>query len=303
MAGPVSFVTGREPGGGRSTRLPVSVLGMGRMGRGIAGRLLDAGHAVTVWNRTSGKAGGLVDRGADERSTPEAATSGATVVLAPLTDDDAVRSVLAPHGRPLALPPDTIVVDCGTVSPATTRFLAATYPGAFVAAPVLGSPEAVASGSATQLVAGPEDLVDRLAPVWSATAARTVRCGDDPARASELKLLNNYLLLAGVATLAEVVATAQRAGIEDGFLEAFLGSSPLVATGLHNRLEQVIGRGGEGWFATPLGAKDMSLALSMAEGMGLRLPLAEAVHQVYRRAADEGLADADIAGVVSLYPR
>ncbi len=279
----------------------VAVLGLGQMGSALAARLVDGGHHVRIWNRTAGKAGELAARGAIERKSPAEAASDAEVVLASLTDDEAVRSVLVPRGQPLATGPDVLVVDCSTVSPATTRILATSFPRRFVSAPILGAPDAVASGAATLVLAGPPEAVDRLAPVWEAVAGRTIRCGDDPVRASEVKLLNNYLLLSGIAALAEVVAAGQQAGLDDRFLAEFLTGSPLVATGLHNRLGRVISGDGRGWFGTALGAKDLQLVRTMADELGLDLPLAAAVHERYCRAAERGAANDDVADVVSLY--
>jgi 3-hydroxyisobutyrate dehydrogenase-like beta-hydroxyacid dehydrogenase len=282
----------------------VAVLGMGQMGGAVAGRLLDGSHRVRIWNRTPGRAPELVERGAVESGTAAEAATGADVVLTSLTDDDAVLDVLAPGGSVLrGVGPDTAVVDCSTVSPGTSRRLATLYDRRFVAAPILGAPSAVASGQATLLLGGPSPLLDRLEPVWSAVAARSVRCGDDPGRAGVVKLMGNYLLLAGVATLAEVVATGQAAGLDDDFLRSFLGAVPLVAPALSNRLDAVIDRDRAGWFPTPLGAKDLGLLLDLAGSLDLDLPVAETVRSRYRTAAEGDLAEADIAGVIGLYPR
>lgn len=284
--------------------MDIAVLGMGHMGRAVAGRLLDGSHQVRIWNRTPGRAPDLVARGATEAPSAPAAADGADVVVTSLTDDAAVLAVLSPGDAALVgVGPEAVVVDCSTVSPATSRLLASHYDGRFVAAPILGAPAAVVAGEATLLLGGPAPVLDRLEPVWSAVTAKVVRCGDDPGRATVVKLMGNFLLLAGIATLAEVVATGQAAGLDDEFLSTFLGAAPLVAPALGNRLGAVIGRDPAGWFPTPLGAKDMGLLLDLAGSLDLGLPLAEAVRDRYRTAVEQGLAEADIAGVVELYPR
>jgi len=284
--------------------MDITVLGMGQMGRAVAGRLLDGPHHVRLWNRTPGRAPELVQRGATEATSAAEAAEGAEVIVTSLTDDAAVLDVLIPGGSALGgVGPHATMVDCSTVSPETSRRLAARYDGRFVAAPVLGSPSAVASGQATLLLGGPAQLLDRLEPVWAAVTGKVVRCGDDPGRATVVKLMSNYLLLAGIATLAEVVATGQAAGLDDEFLSAFLGAAPLVAPALSNRLAAVVSRDAAGWFPTPLGAKDMGLLLDLAGSLDLGLPLAETVRDRYRTAVDQGLAEADIAGVIGLYPR
>jgi|BarGraIncu00222A_1022003.scaffolds.fasta_scaffold09487_3 3-hydroxyisobutyrate dehydrogenase-like beta-hydroxyacid dehydrogenase len=284
--------------------MDIAVLGMGHMGRALAGRLLDGSHEVRIWNRTPGRAPDLVERGATEVASPTEAAGGAEVVVTSLTDDAAVLEVLSSGDSVLGgVGPHAAVVDCSTVSPKTSRRLAALYDRRFVAAPILGAPSAVTSGQSTMLLGGPASLLDRLEPVWSAVTGKTVRCGDDPGRATVVKLMGNFLLLAGIATLAEVVATGQAAGLDDEFLSTFLGAAPLVAPALSNRLEAVVSRDPAGWFPTPLGAKDMGLLLDLAGSLDLGLPLAEAVRDRYRTAVEQGLEEADIAGVIELYPR
>lgn len=282
----------------------IAVLGMGQMGRALAGRLLDAGHAVPVWNRTPGRADELLTRGATECATAGEAAEGADVVMASLTDDRAARAVLAPDDAPLqGVGSGAVVVDCSSVSPDTTRFLAHIYDGRFAAAPIMGSPDALANGTAALAIAGPPAVLDRLDPAWSAIGDHVRRCGDDPGRALVVKLVNNFLLLSGIAALAEAVAVAQSAGLEDDLLRDLLGSSPLVAAGLQNRLENIIERRHAGWFPTPLGAKDMGLFGDLARSVGLTLPLADSVRGRYLAATQNGLAEADIGAVVNLYPR
>ena len=284
--------------------MEIAVLGMGRMGQAVAVRLVDGSHRVRIWNRTPGRAPELVASGAAEARSATEAVTGAEVVLTSLTDDAAVLEVLTPDDTVLGgVGPDAVVVDCSTVAPATSRLLATRYDGRFVAAPILGAPTAVESGHAALLLGGAPDILDRLDPVWSSIAERSVRCGDDPGLATVVKLLSNYLLMAGVATLAEVVATGQAAGLDDEFLRLFLGAAPLVAPALSNRLDAVVDRTLDGWFPTPLGAKDVGLLIDLAGSLDVGLPLAEAVRDRYRTAAEHGLAEADIAGVIGLYRR
>ena len=121
--------------------------------------------------------------------------------------------------------------------------------------------------------------------------------------ASTLKLISNYLLLAGIASVAEAVATAQAAGLDDTFIRDYLQRLPLVAPGLRNRLDDIIAGEHRGWFPTTLGAKDVRLAEELARLHGLQLPLADAVKRRYEEAVTDGWADADIAAVVELVRR
>jgi 3-hydroxyisobutyrate dehydrogenase-like beta-hydroxyacid dehydrogenase len=289
----------------------IAVLGMGKMGHAVGGRLLDAGNEVTVWNRSPGKADDLVERGATDRSgnTPTAALEGVDLVVTSLSDDAAVRAVVIDGGVAEVLRDSEgqrspTFVEMSTVAPETTRELAeAVGPDRFVAAPILGAPAAVTKGEAVYLVAGSPGRVQELKAVFESLSDKRIELGDDPGTALVVKLLANALLLGGLALLGEVVATAQAAGIEDEFLRSFLGSSPLVAPALGNRLDNMISGDHAGWFTTALGAKDAGLAEDLAMAHRLRLPLLDAVKRRYAEAAAEGWADDDLTAVIELVRR
>ncbi|MFJ2032709.1 NAD(P)-dependent oxidoreductase [Streptosporangium sp. NPDC087985] len=279
----------------------VSVLGMGSMGRAMALRLLERGHVVRVWNRTPGKASEVIDAGAVEAPSPAEAARDADAVLMSLADDQAVRDVAARLSDLGSDPGGPVVADMSTVSPDTSRALVGLVPGGrSVAAPVLGGPQAVLSGQATGLLGGERGLVDRLEPVWSDLFTVHRYCGDDPGNALTFKLLNNYLLMAGVAVVAEVVATGQAAGLDEAVLRDLLFQWPTVAPGLHNRLDDILHGDHRGWFATRLGAKDVRLTAEVAESKGLELPIARLIEQRYEEAAEHGWNDSDVTAVVEL---
>ena len=237
------------------------VLGMGRMGRALAARLIDTGHDVTVWNRTPGRADEVLRRGAREVTAPAEALAGGDVdvVCSSLADDAAVLGVLAPGGVALWGPGGPPLVDTSTTAPATARRLADLYGGNFVASPVLGSPQALAAGQATLAIAGPDDVVGRLEPLWTSITSMPRRFGTDPGRAQVVKLLNNYLLMAGIAALAEAVAAGEAAGLGADELSALFAGLATVAPALRNRIDDIVGGDHGGWFSTVLAAKDVGL--------------------------------------------
>ena len=283
----------------------VAVLGMGRMGHALAERLLSGDHILTVWNRTQGKADDLLARGARQAGTPAEAAASSELTLTSLADDSAVRSVVTgPDGAAAGLG-DGVLADASTVSPQTTAHLSDAASGRFLASPILGSPMAVLGGEATYLIGGPRAHHDRTRPVYETLADENHRryVGEDPTVPSTLKLISNYLLLAGIASLAEGVATAQAAGLDETLIRDYFSRLPLVAPGLRNRLDDIISGEHRGWFPTRLGAKDARLAEELAQHHGLQLPLADAVKRRYEEAMADGWADADIAAVVELARR
>jgi 3-hydroxyisobutyrate dehydrogenase-like beta-hydroxyacid dehydrogenase len=277
----------------------ISVLGLGRMGHALAARLLATGHAVTVWNRTPGQAVELVVQGAREAGSIKAATEGADVVFTFLATDEAVRQVaLAADGIVDNLG-EGIYVDASTISPSLSAALADACPR-FVATPVLGGPRAVQEGQALYLVGGDNELIGRLEPVLGSLSASQKRYATAPL-ASAAKVTVNLLLLNGVVALAEGVTAGRAGGLSDEELTDLIGSSPMLAPGLRNRLDTIMSGHGPSWWTTTLGAKDATLALQLAESAGHDLPVTAAVRAQLVDAAAHGLADRDIAFVTELY--
>lgn len=282
--------------------MDVAVLGLGRMGRAVAGRLLDGGHSLTVWNRSSGKADDLAGRGAVEADSVREAVAGKDVVLVSLTGDKAVREVLLPDGG--AVPGlEGVVIDCTTVSPELSREEADRYPDRFVACPIAGAPQAVEGGKALLIVGGSPAAVAKVDPVLSAVSGTRRAAGDDPGAAAVIKLLNNYLLLAGLTVLADVVAVAQAAGFEDDDVRSLLQDLPVVPAGLKNRIDGLLGSEHEAWFSVDLGAKDLGLFATLADEAGVRLGVAESAAQRYREASELGLGDRDLTAVIETLRR
>jgi 3-hydroxyisobutyrate dehydrogenase len=279
--------------------MDVAVLGMGRMGRAIAGRLLEGGHRVAVWNRSKGKVAEIVSAGGREARCVADAVDGADVAITMLADDHAVRTVAFGDLRS-SIDGRCVYVDCSTVSPKLSGELAAAFPARFLALPVLGSPVAVRAGQAVYLAGGDGDLVDRLGPVL-ASLSSTIRRYDTAPLAITAKLATNLLLLSELIALAEAFAVGRAGGLADEQLRELLGTSPMVASGLSNRFEGVLTGSQEGWWTTGLGAKDAGLAIGIAQTAEVELPSAAVVRSLYEKAAASGLDQADVATVTRLY--
>jgi 3-hydroxyisobutyrate dehydrogenase-like beta-hydroxyacid dehydrogenase len=279
--------------------MDVAVLGMGRMGRALAARLLEGGHRVAVWNRSKGRAGEVVAAGAREAHSVADAVDGVDAAVTMLANDDAVRAVALGELRS-SIGAKSIYVDCSTVSPKLSGELAEIFPARFLAMPVVGGPAAVRAGQAVFLAGGNGGVVDRLEPVLS-SLSDTVRRYDSAPLAITAKLATNLLLLSEVVALAESFAVGRSGGLSDDQLRELLGASPVVAPGLMNRFEGVLTGSQDGWWTTVLGAKDAGLALDIARGADVELPAATVVQRLYDKAAASGLDNADIAAVTQLY--
>jgi 3-hydroxyisobutyrate dehydrogenase len=275
---------------------------MGRMGRALAERLLDGGHDVSIWNRSQADTTSLTAAGARRASSPVDAAGGADVVMTSLRDDAAVHQVVLGDGGLCAvIGNDAVLVDCSTVSPATSDELEAKCKR-FVALPILGPPDAVRSGKATYLAGGHPGAIDAIQPVLTSLSSSVRRYGAVRLAACA-KLASNLLLLVGIVGLAEAFAVGRAGGLTDDQLRELFGQSPLVAPALANRFEAVLAGATDGWWTVALGAKDAGLAVGVAEAAHVAVPVTADVRDLFASAAASGLADADIAAIAQRYRR
>lgn len=281
--------------------MKIALLGLGRMGQALGQRLLDGGHDLTVWNRSPGKAGELVERGATDFEAREDAIAPAEVVLSSLSNDDAVRELALEENGIRSVLGERTYADTSTISPRLSAELGRSF-DRFVALPVLGAPTAVRSGDATYLAGGTKETIERIQPVL-ASLSDNVKRYPRPELASTAKLAVNLLLLAGVVALAEAMAVARAGGLDDEQITDLLSASPMVAPGLKNRFEGVRDGAGPTWWTVTLGAKDAGLAEEVAADGGVDLLLTPSVWETYRAAAEGGYADEDIVAVSRLYRR
>jgi 3-hydroxyisobutyrate dehydrogenase len=259
----------------------ITILGMGNMGRAFAARAIETGHQTTVWNRTSGRVADLVASGAIEADTSTTAIAGANAVLVVLADDAAVLDVcLGDDGVLASLEPGTVFANISTVSPDTARRIAESGPeGCVLDAPVMGSPQMIAGGLGRFLIGGPGAAITAIEPLWDDLGSGYIHCGPVGAGATA-KILANALLITGVASLAEVIATARRQGISDEFLRSLLADSPVVSLASNLRLDSLLDATHPGWFSPALARKDLRLAIDLAEetGVGVRIGPATDAH-------------------------
>jgi 3-hydroxyisobutyrate dehydrogenase-like beta-hydroxyacid dehydrogenase len=274
----------------------VAIIGLGRMGRALADRLLDEGHEVSVWNRTPGRAGVLQDRGARVMGSPDDVGDERDAVFLCLADDHSTVDVAAPKSEARASWAQTLVVNTGTVALDVITALAQAYGARFVNAEILGAPQAVRSGAATFVVGGPASARAALVPVWTVFAG-ALDVGDRPETAAIIKLLNNQMLLVQLAVIAETIRAGRAAGIDDTTLAATLRESPMMPAGLRNRIDVFFDPDHAGWFTSDQAAKDVTLALDLAKG-GAPLPVTEAARDAYRRVAQDGWQTHDITALV-----
>ena len=277
----------------------ITILGMGNMGRAFAARAIETGHQTTVWNRTPGRTAGLVASGAFEVDTSARAVAGADAVLVVLADDAAVLDVcLDDDGVFASLEPDAVFANISTVSPATARRLAELGPeGRVLDAPVMGSPQMIASGLGRFLIGGPTQAVTAIEPLWNDLGSGYTHCGPIGAGVT-IKILANSLLITGVTSLAEVIATAREHAIPDKFLRTLLADSPVVSLASNLRLDSLLDATHPGWFSPALARKDLRLAIDLAEETGVGVRIGPAAEALLTTVIDAGGEWPDFAAVI-----
>jgi 3-hydroxyisobutyrate dehydrogenase len=278
----------------------VAVLGTGIMGSAMARRLLAAGFAVRVWNRTRQRAEPLAEAGAELAGSPADAAEAADFVLSMLTDGGAVEATMfGRHGAATAMADDAIWLQASTVGLRSAQVLgrgASMRDLVYVDCPVLGSKEAAARGELVVLASGPEEVRERCAPVFEPLARRVLWVG--PAGAgSKLKLVANTWLIGVVGALAESIALAQCTGLDPAqFLDAIKGGS-VGAPIAESKGRAMIAAEFAPSFPLALAHKDIRLVQQAASDCDLLLPVAGTMAQQFGRAIQLGHGDDDLAAV------
>jgi 3-hydroxyisobutyrate dehydrogenase-like beta-hydroxyacid dehydrogenase len=274
---------------------PVGFLGLGTMGAAMAGRLLGAGQAVRVWNRTAAATDPLVEAGAERaESASEAIATG--LFFSMLANDAAAEATFTAEAL-AAAPAGSLHVCHSTLSLAAADRLVEVHRSAgvdYVAAPVLGRANVAASGTLNIVAAGPGGAVDRARPYLDILGKRTWVVGATPSTANLVKIGVNYNLIHALQALAESVTLVEQGGVDgETFVEiltdaaftgsAYTGYGALIARKAYS----------PPGFTVALGLKDLALTEQAAAAHGVTLPTAPVLRQMFETA----LADPNLAGL------
>ncbi|MGB8535821.1 MAG: NAD(P)-dependent oxidoreductase [Acidobacteriaceae bacterium] len=282
----------------------IALLGLGLMGSGMAGRLLDAGYPLTIWNRTPGKAQPLEARGARLAKSPREAAAGAALVISMLADVPVCRDVWLGRGEALVdIAPGTILIESSTVSVEWIEELdrAAKEHGCdLVDAPVTGSKPQAEAGQLLFLAGGSSATVNKVTPILKAMGRDVVHVGPAGSGA-RLKLINNFLAGSQAAALAEALSLIERSGLDRekalGVLTEGAPGSPMVKL-LSGRMTA---RQYEPNFVLRLMAKDLRYAVTEADHQALDLDMGRAALRVFEHAIAAGQGDDDMSAVVEQF--
>lgn len=281
----------------------IAVLGLGRMGQGMASRLLQSGFRVLVWNRTPEKAASLLSSGAVWAETPAEAARGAFAVIAMLADDAASSAAwLGPEGALDHLPAGSFAIECSTLSiPHVERIAAAVKARGlrYIDCPVTGWPEAAAAGRLTLLTgADPADL-EAVRPVLASLSVAIRHFGPVGA-GTAYKLMINLMGAVQIAALAEGLLLAERLGLDRETVIAAIENSAAASPQVIRHTRKMAERNfsADPPFTLALRHKDALYGLALAESVKSPVPLGAVAAHCFARAAGAG-AGRDEAAVIT----
>lgn len=275
-------------------------VGLGSMGLPMARNLIQAGHSLKVYNRSSTKALALVDLGAHLAALPVDVAEPGGVVISMLADDAALLNLSAgPHGFGGALGRGGLHISMSTVDPSTNRKLGSELEalgGALVAAPVFGRPDAAAAAKLFIPYSGPTWAKERALPFLKALGQGATDFGPEIGAANLVKLGGNYLLLAATQAIAECLAVAEAGGVDRRAAMDFLSATVFACPAYINYGKRIAARDyALGGFKLSLGAKDLGLFAGQKGATGL--PLSGLLNERLAKALEAGQGDWDVTAV------
>ena len=288
-----------------SDRKRVGFIGLGHMGSAMARRLVDAGYDVTVWSRSAAHVDELAAHGATRADSPADAIA-AGHVFSMLANEDVVRAVLPP-GLLSEAPPGFIHVNHATISArAADEFAAHAAAGGYgyVAAPVIGRPNAAAAGALTILAAGTPEAVEASMPMFEVMGRRVWPYGPVASAANLAKIAVNYLIVHALQALAESITLLERGGLDTGQFVQMINDS-IFPGPVYGGYGDAIARGSytPPGFTTVLGLKDLMLAINAAADAGVGLPSGPVLREIFETTVSEIGEDLDWAAIAEITRR
>jgi len=285
----------------------VAFIGLGRMGHGMAGRYLDAGFEVAVWNRSKAKADDLIARGARWAQNPAEAANGARAIVSMVADDAASRAVwLGKDGAASTAKPGALAIECSTVSYQHALDLAGELRRRgliYIDSPVTGLPDAAASGKLILLVGAEAEDLERARP-FLAPLSTVIRHFGAVGSGTVYKLINNLMGAIQIAGIAEGLAIAEQAGLDMKLVLEAIETGVAASPAVIRHSKRMVDRNFSGaTFTAALRHKDAAYAVALAEGLLFDVPLmGRAVVQVYSRAKAHA-ADDDEGKMIEIVSR
>lgn len=279
--------------------MKVAFIGLGNMGSGIAQCVLNGGFDLTVWNRTASKMLPLVEKGAKAANSAKEAVAAADVVITSLMDDKSIFGILqAEDGILAGLKPGAIHICVTTISPECADELAelhSQHGSHYVSGPVVGRPDAAASGQLMTYLGGNAGAIEKITEVCESYAKQVIAISDKPSVANCMKLCINFNAVALIELMGESYVLAEKCGIPLEYLRDFYQQSAFAHPAFKMYAEKLRARDfmGRGGFVMTAGLKDVRLMLSTAESAGVDLEIGEIIERKLTAGINAGMQETD----------
>jgi 2-hydroxy-3-oxopropionate reductase len=281
----------------------VGFIGIGLMGRHMAGHILKGGYPLTVWNRTKEKADELLAAGASWAESPMAVAQNSDVVITMLTNAEASDAVICGEKGVLeGAREKSVIIDMGSIAPEMSRSIARRTEarGVFMLdAPVTGSPKVAEAGKLGIMVGGPKDIFEASLPLFETMGSKMVYAGQN-GMGTTLKLINNLILGVALEAVSEAMVLATKAGIDPQKVIDITSVGGARTGAMETRGPLIISRNFKAGFAANNMYKDLSSALKLADECGASLPATSVSLEILRAVKVQGKGDLDSCCVVTV---
>jgi len=286
--------------------MKVAFIGLGNMGSGIAQCILKSGFDLTVWNRTAAKMEPLVANGAKAAKTAREAVTGADVVITSLMDDQSILDNLqAAEGILAGMKPGAVHVCVTTISPKCADQLTELHRkhgSHYVSGPVVGRPDAAATGQLTSFLAGDPQATATATPVCQAYSKAVNVIAEKPAVANSMKLCINYNVISIIEMIGETYVLAEKCGVpleplRDFYQQALFAHPALKMYAEKLRSRDFAGRGG---FVMKGGLKDVTLMLNTAAAAGANLEMGKIAERKLKAGVAAGMEETDWSAIYEI---
>ncbi|WP_425355225.1 L-threonate dehydrogenase [Ramlibacter agri] len=284
----------------------VGLVGLGAMGRGMAGSLRRKGYPLRVCDARAGVAQDFAREGGVACATPAEAAAGCAVLVSVVVNSAQTEEVLfGEHGAAASMAPGSVFVMCSTVDPAWSACMEGRLADLgllYLDAPISGGAARAASGEITVMAAGAAAAFDRAGPILDAMAAKVYRLGDQAGAGSKVKVINQLLAGVHIAAAAEAMALGLREGVDAAALYEVITHSAGNSWMFENRMPHVLAADYTPLSAVDIFVKDLGLVLDLARASKFPLPLSSTAHQMFMQASSAGHGKEDDSAVIKIFP-
>lgn len=281
-------------------------IGLGIMGKPMAGNLLRAGYQLVVCNRSQGAVQELVAAGAEAASSPRQVGARCGVIVTMLPNSPHVKEVvLGPNGILEGAKPGTVIVDMSSISPLAAREIAATAAEKGIEmldAPVSGGEPKAIDGTLSIMVGGKQEVFGRCFELLSTLGTSVVHCGDIGA-GNVTKLANQIIVALNIAAMSEALVLGAKAGVAPETIYQAIRGGLAGSMVLDAKAPMVLNGNFKPGFRIELHLKDLANALETGHEVGVPLPLTSQVMEIMQALKVDGRADHDHGGIIQFYEK